>query len=103
MFVDEDTDEDGNRDIMGEMEIVAQLMITGGEAPEAARMTRSDRRMIRDAIFIRRRARTAKRLDAHPDARRAEAFYAPCRAGDAYEGPTPAAAAGDGRCHRSLL
>ena len=39
---DEDSDEDDSRDIMGEMEIVAQLMITGGEAREAARMTRSD-------------------------------------------------------------
>ena len=47
----EEDNEDDARDIMGEMEIVAQLMITGGETREAARMTRSDRRMIRDAIL----------------------------------------------------
>ena len=83
---DEDTDEDDNRDIMGEMEIVAQLMITGGEAREAARMTRSDRRMIRDAI-LSAAARTAKagRATLTQDVR--EAFYGMAR-GDAYESDT---------------
>ena len=42
---------DGQRDIMGEMEIIATLMITGGEEEEAKKLTRADRRMIRDAIL----------------------------------------------------
>jgi conjugative transfer ATPase len=46
-----DNDSDDQRDIMGEMEIIATLMITGGEEEEAKKMTRSDRRMIRDAIL----------------------------------------------------
>lgn len=47
---DED-DEVGARDILGEMEIAARLMITGGEDKEEARLTRSDRRVIREAIY----------------------------------------------------
>lgn len=80
---DEDSDEDDSRDIMGEMEIVAQLMITGGEAREAARMTRSDRRMIRDAI-LSAAATTQKqgRPTLTEDVR--NAFYAMSR-GDEYE------------------
>ncbi|EOV0285992.1 conjugative transfer ATPase [Salmonella enterica] len=46
---EEDTDEE--RDILGEMEITARLMITGGEALEDARLTRPDRAMIRQAII----------------------------------------------------
>jgi conjugative transfer ATPase len=48
---DDKNDSDDQRDIMGEMEIVTQLMITGGEAKEAERLTRSDKRVIRDAIL----------------------------------------------------
>jgi conjugative transfer ATPase len=83
---DEDTDEDDSRDIMGEMEIVAQLMITGGEAREAARMTRSDRRMIRDAI-LSGAATTSKagRPTLTEDVR--NAFYAMAK-GDEYESDT---------------
>jgi len=44
-------DDDEHRDIMGEMEIIATLMITGGEEEEAKKLTRADRRMIRDAIL----------------------------------------------------
>jgi conjugative transfer ATPase len=47
----DDEDEDGERDILGEMEIAARIMITGGEDSEEQRMTRSDRLMIRTAIF----------------------------------------------------
>ncbi|MCP9269682.1 conjugative transfer ATPase [Xenorhabdus sp. XENO-1] len=52
-----DTDEpqddgDEQRDILGEMEIAARLMITGGEKKEEERMTRSDRGLIREAIMI---------------------------------------------------
>ena len=42
---------DDQRDILGEMEITARLMITGGEAREDARLTRPDRSMIRQAII----------------------------------------------------
>lgn len=47
----DDDDGDEQRDIMGEMEIIATLMITGGEEEEAKKLTRADRRMIRDAIL----------------------------------------------------
>jgi conjugative transfer ATPase len=83
---DENIDEDDTRDIMGEMEVVAQLMITGGEAREAARMTRSDRRMIRDAILSA--AATSNKAGRHTlteDVR--DAFYAMSR-GDEYESDT---------------
>ena len=39
------------RDLLGEMEIAARLMITGGEAREEANMTRADRRLIQRAII----------------------------------------------------
>ena len=53
MAEDTDGDDEGDeqRDIMGEMEIIATLMITGGEEEEAKKLTRADRRMIRDAIL----------------------------------------------------
>jgi conjugative transfer ATPase len=38
------------RDILGELEITARLMITGGEDKEEARMTRADRSLIRQCI-----------------------------------------------------
>ena len=44
-------DGDDQRDILGEMEITARLMITGGEVKEDARLTRPDRAMIRQAIL----------------------------------------------------
>lgn len=51
-----DDDDTGNgneeqRDILGEMEIIAVLMITGGEQKEADAMNRADRKMIRNAIL----------------------------------------------------
>lgn len=49
---DEDkADGDDQRDILGEMEITARLMITGGEPKEDARLTRPDRAMIRQSII----------------------------------------------------
>ena len=45
-------DETGGRDILGEMEIAARVMITGGDAGEDARMSRADRLLIRNAIFL---------------------------------------------------
>lgn len=38
------------RDVLGELEIAARLMITGGEEKEEARMTRADRSLIRQSI-----------------------------------------------------
>lgn len=48
---EEDDLEDDQRDILGEAEIIAKLMITGGEEEETKRLLRADRRMIRDAIL----------------------------------------------------
>ena len=46
------------RDVLGEMEIAARVMITGGDAGEDARMSRADRLLIRNAIL--RAARTVR-------------------------------------------
>ncbi len=45
------TDGDEQRDVLGELEITARLMITGGEDREEARMTRADRSLIRQCIL----------------------------------------------------
>jgi len=42
---------DEQRDVLGELEITARLMITGGEEQEEARMTRADRSLIRQCIL----------------------------------------------------
>ena len=49
---DEMDEEGGGRDILGEMEIAARIMITGGDERENARLTRADRLLIRNAIFL---------------------------------------------------
>ena len=49
---DETEGEGAGRDILGEMEIVARIMITGGDEHEDARMSRADRLLIRNAIFL---------------------------------------------------
>jgi len=50
---DDDIENDtGGRDILGEMEIAARIMITGGDEREDARLTRADRLLIRNAIFL---------------------------------------------------
>ncbi len=46
-----DDDDKDKRDYLGEMEIVARLMITGGEAKEEARMIRADKLSIRLGIM----------------------------------------------------
>ena len=62
---DEETDEEGTgRDILGEMEIAARIMITGGDEREDARMTRADRLLIRNAIFLA--AKTVKESGQGP-------------------------------------
>lgn len=49
--LDADSD-DENRDLLGEMELAALIMITGGEEAEAARMSRADRFRLREAILL---------------------------------------------------
>jgi|GEM_PF-6920506 len=50
---DDELDDDGTgRDVLGEMEIAARIMITWGDEREDARMTRVDRLLIRNAIFM---------------------------------------------------
>ena len=59
---DEASEDDGaGRDVLGEMEIAARIMITGGDEREDARMTRADRLLIRNAIFLA--AKTVKTAD----------------------------------------
>jgi conjugative transfer ATPase len=45
------TDGDEQRDVLGELEITARLMITGGEDKEELRMTRADRSLIRQCLL----------------------------------------------------
>lgn len=44
-------DENVERDLLGEMEIMARLMITGGDPKEEAEYRRADNRLVRDAIL----------------------------------------------------
>lgn len=52
-------DQDENRDILGEMEIAARIMITGGDERENAKLSRADRFIIRRAILEAARAAKA--------------------------------------------
>ncbi len=45
-------EESSGRDLLGEMEIAARVMVTGGDAAEDALMSRADRLLIRNAIFL---------------------------------------------------
>ena len=56
-------DAETQRDVLGELEITARLMITGGEEKEEARMTRADRSLIRQCIVQAARQSVA---DARP-------------------------------------
>lgn len=47
---DDTADKSDQRDILGELEITARLMITGGESKEEARLSRADRSLIRHAL-----------------------------------------------------
>ncbi|MCE7732526.1 conjugative transfer ATPase [Vibrio campbellii] len=49
---DNDSPEDDARDILGELEIMARLMITGGEQREMDDYRRADSSMVRDAIKL---------------------------------------------------
>lgn len=46
------SEDDEERDLLGEMELKARIMITGGDSKEEALMTRADRLTIRKAIII---------------------------------------------------
>lgn len=48
--IDEDDGEEEERDYLGEMELSARVMITGGDKREEDKMSRSDRLLIRKAI-----------------------------------------------------
>lgn len=48
----DDDDEDAERDLLGEMEMMARLMITGGDPKEEADYRRADNRMVRDAVML---------------------------------------------------
>ncbi|MGE0278252.1 MAG: conjugative transfer ATPase [Nitrospiraceae bacterium] len=50
-YTGQDVGGDEQRDVLGELEITARLMITGGEDKEEARMTRADRSLIRQCIL----------------------------------------------------
>ncbi|MGJ8518371.1 conjugative transfer ATPase [Carnimonas bestiolae] len=50
--VGDDDSEDLERDILQEMEIMARLMITGGDPKEEADYRRADNRLVRDAILM---------------------------------------------------
>ncbi len=58
-LIEEDQEGDEQRDLMGEMEIIAMLMITGGDEREVEKFDRADRRVIRDAVLSAARAATA--------------------------------------------
>ncbi|EIS2507584.1 conjugative transfer ATPase, partial [Escherichia coli] len=49
---DEGDEEAEKRDILGEMEISARMMITGGDPKEEAALKRADRAMIREALLM---------------------------------------------------
>lgn len=48
---DDGTEQEDERDVLGELEITARLMITGGEDKEEQRLTRADRSLIRQSIL----------------------------------------------------
>jgi conjugative transfer ATPase len=61
----DDEDDESERDLLGEMEIAARVMITGGEKREEERLTRADRLLIRRGILGgARRAREAGKSQA---------------------------------------
>ena len=51
-WTESDTDDDVERDLLGEMELITLTMITGGEAREAQRYSRGDRALLRDVIRL---------------------------------------------------
>ncbi len=62
-FDEEEADEEGGRDLLGEMEIAARIMITGGDEREDARMSRADRLLVRNGILLAARTVRAAERD----------------------------------------
>lgn len=56
---DSDDEDDEERDLLGEMELKARIMITGGDSKEEALMSRADRLTIRQAIIKSAQAKLA--------------------------------------------
>lgn len=50
--IDADDEDEDKRDYLGEMEISARMMITGGDQKEEAELKRADRAMIREALLM---------------------------------------------------
>ncbi len=50
--IDADDEDEDKRDYLGEMEISARMMITGGDKKEEAELKRADRAMIREALLM---------------------------------------------------
>lgn len=50
--IDSDDEDEEKRDYLGEMEISARMMITGGDVKEEADLKRADRAMIREALLM---------------------------------------------------
>lgn len=50
--ITDDGEDEDKRDILGEMEISARMMITGGDTKEEAELKRADRAMIREALMM---------------------------------------------------
>jgi len=57
---EDDENVNEKRDVLGELELPARLMITGGEAKEEDRLTRADRAVIRRCILDAARANVAE-------------------------------------------
>jgi conjugative transfer ATPase len=69
---DSPNENDTQRDVLGELEITARIMITGGEEKEEARMSRADRSLIRRCIVdAAERCASAKRTVLTEDVREA--------------------------------
>ena len=87
--------------MLGELEITARLMITGGEDKEEARMTRADRSLIRQCILdAAQRCVAEQRTVLTRDVR--DALRERARDNVAARGAA-CAAAGDGRRHGYVL
>ena len=74
---EDETEDDGDdqRDILGELEITARLMITGGEVKEDEKLTRQDKATIREAILLAaKKSYQEERQTLTRDVR--DAFYA---------------------------
>ena len=67
---DENNDSDEERDLLGEMELIGKIMITGGDEEEEKKMTRSNRLILRqaivDAAVKKRDALVSKKLTKEP-------------------------------------